>query len=106
MRPEPPPPGTWRRDDGATSFMPKGVAAQTPTRVTQSQVIEPLKSPAPGPEMAPCPYCDKFEYEVPLEGQVSPAILGHVEAAHPEVWKQLQKGISEAEQAIEKEFTS
>jgi hypothetical protein len=107
MRPDPPLPGTWRRDDGTTSFLPKGAKVDPPpggtVKVTApAPPAEPAK-PA-GPEMAPCPYCASFEYEV-VEGVVSQQILDHLKAAHALLWEKLQEEVASAKERVEEEFT-
>ena len=105
VRPDPPPPGTWRRDDGQASFCPKGEVIET---WNSAPPAVPVAPPAPvkpvGPEMAPCPYCSTFEYEV-VEGIVPQSILDHLQAAHPAIWAQMQRGVAEAMEKVETEFT-
>ncbi len=111
MRPDVPLPGTWRRDDGATSFLPSG----SPQGVTPggpplsapvvgpTTVQPPVPSRPTGPEMVPCPYCAAFEYEA-VEGVVPQAILDHLRVAHAAIWEKMQRDVAEAIEKTEEEF--
>jgi hypothetical protein len=104
----PPPPGTWRRDDGQGSFTLRALespAAGTPLR---SALLEPVVTP-PTPSsrtLMTCPYGDEppFTYLSP-EGAVAQEILDHIQAAHPLIWVKMQADIVQDTERIEEEFT-
>lgn len=96
----PPPPGTWRRDDGSTGFLPDGGIVSPVSAVSVQAIVPPARV---GPEMAPCPYCDKFEYEA-QEGAVSADILAHLKDTHPAIWEEMRKDVAQETEKIEVQF--
>jgi hypothetical protein len=111
MRPDVPAPGTWRRDDGATSFLPSlGNTGSNTASVDSGVVKNPvvtapvIEAPKPqGPEMVPCPYCSAFEYEA-VEGVVPQSILDHLKVAHAAIWAKMQEYVAAAVEKTEEEF--